>query len=69
MKSTFGFVYNQKVKPFRNLLLSLKFTKKPVAQVKNTFERTIASTPDLPTKKTSATVKTEQSIGAKLGTN
>ena len=69
MKSTFGFVYNQKTQIFSQsnaALPKVKKTKKPVAQVKKQLERTIAKTPDLPTKKTSATVKTERAVEQNL---
>ena len=69
MKSTFGFVYNQKTQTFSQptaALPKVKKAKKPVAQVKKQLERTIAKTPDLPTKKTSATVKTERAVEQNL---
>ena len=69
MKSTFGFVYNQKTQTFSQSTAALpkvQKAKKPVAQVKKQLERTIAKTPDLPTKKTSATVKTERAVEQNL---
>ena len=69
MKSTFGFVYNQKTQTFSQgtaALPKVKKAKKPVAQVKKQLERTIAKTPDLPTKKTSANVKTERAVEQNL---
>ena len=69
MKSTFGFVYNQKTQTFSQptaALPKVQKAKKPVAQVKKQLERTIAKTPDLPTKKTSANVKTERAVEQNL---
>ena len=69
MKSTFGFTYNQKTQIFSQgtaALPKVQKAKKPVAQVKKQLERTIAKTPDLPTKKTSANVKTERAVEQNL---
>ena len=58
----FGYTYSAKSKGY-NFVLS---NKPQVAKAKAKLERIVAQTPDLPTKQTSASVKTEQSITQNL---
>ena len=58
----FGYTYSAKSKGY-NFVLS---NKPQVAKAKAKLEKIVAQTPDLPTKQTSASVKTEQSITQNL---
>ena len=60
--NAFGYTYSAKSKGY-NFVLS---NKPQVAKAKARLEKIVSQTPDLPTKQTSASVKTEQSITQNL---
>ena len=64
MRKSFNFQYNTQTQSWAPLS-SMKAPKR-VAQVKKKLEEVIAKTPDLPTQKTSANVKTEKAVKQNL---
>ena len=64
MRRSFNFEHNTQTRSW--VPLSSMKAPKRVAQVKKQLERVIAQTPDLPTQKTSANVKTEKAVKQNL---
>ena len=65
MRKSFNFEFNPQSQSWSQVG-TMKKAPKRVAQVKKQLERVIAQTPDLPTQKTSANVKTEKAVKQNL---
>ena len=65
MRRSFNFEFNPQSQSWSQVG-TMKKAPKRVAQVKKQLERVIAQTPDLPTQKTSANVKTEKAVKQNL---